>query len=83
MFWKSIPKKNWPQDEDYLESIEKLWVEPFGDMRQELVFIGQNLDKDRIIAALDECLLKEDEVLLGKEYWASLQDPFPEWEQSA
>lgn len=83
MFWKSIPKKNWPQDEDYLESIEKLWVEPFGDMRQELVFIGQNLDKDRIIAALDECLLKEDEVLLGKQYWASLQDPFPEWEQSA
>jgi G3E family GTPase len=83
MFWKSIPKKDWPKDDDYLESIEKQWVEPFGDMRQELVFIGQNLDKDRMVAALNECLLKEDEVLRGKQYWASLQDPFPEWEQSA
>ncbi|EGG99499.1 Putative GTPases (G3E family) [gamma proteobacterium IMCC2047] len=44
MFWKSIPKENWPTDEEYLANIEKQWVEPFGDMRQELVFIGQQLD---------------------------------------
>jgi G3E family GTPase len=83
MFWKSIPKENWPQDEDYLESIEQQWVEPFGDMRQELVFIGQNLDKARIISALNECLLKEDEMLKGEKYWATLQDPFPLWEHEA
>ena len=41
MFWKAIPEKNWPTDEEYLASIKKSWVEPFGDMRQELVFIGQ------------------------------------------
>ena len=43
MFWKAVPKERWPTDKDYLASIEKEWVEPFGDMRQELVFIGQNL----------------------------------------
>ena len=83
MFWKAVPKENWPEDEDYLESIEKQWVEPFGDMRQELVFIGQNLDQARMTSSLNQCLLTEDEMLRGKQYWESLQDPFPEWEQEA
>jgi G3E family GTPase len=82
MFWKAIPKNNWPTDEEYLASIEKQWVEPFGDMRQELVFIGQGLDQQAMTQALDECLLSEEEVLRGKEYWSSLQDPFPTWEQA-
>ena len=83
MFWKAVPKENWPEDEDYLASIEKQWVEPFGDMRQELVFIGQNLDQARMTSSLNQCLLTEDEMLRGKQYWESLQDPFPEWEQEA
>ena len=82
MFWKAVSKKNWPTDEEYLASIEKQWVEPFGDMRQELVFIGQGLDRERFTQALDECLLSEAEVLQGKAYWATLQDPFPAWEQA-
>lgn len=80
MFWKAIPKENWPTDEEYLASIEKQWVEPFGDMRQELVFIGQGLDQNGITQALDQCLLSEEEVLQGKDFWKTLQDPFPEWE---
>ena len=82
MFWKAIPKNNWPTDEEYLQSIDKVWVEPFGDMRQELVFIGQGLDQKSMTAALDDCLLSEEDVLKGKAYWATLQDPFPEWEQA-
>ena len=82
MFWKAIPKNNWPTDEEYLASIEKQWVEPFGDMRQELVFIGQGLDQQGMTKALDDCLLSEEDVLRGKEYWSTLQDPFPTWEQA-
>ena len=82
MFWKSIPKENWLTDDDYLASIEKQWVEPFGDMRQELVFIGQGLDQAGMTQGLDECLLSEDEVLQGKAYWETLQDPFPVWEEA-
>ena len=81
MFWKSVPKENWPTDQEYLESIEKNWVEPFGDMRQELVFIGQGLDKAAVIDALDQCLLSEEEVLQGKEVWETLPDPFPAWKE--
>ncbi len=79
LFWKAVPKKDWPTDEEYLENIKKTWVEPFGDMRQELVFIGQELKKEKIIAALDDCLLKEEEVLKGRSYWDTLEDPFPAW----
>ncbi|WP_257288221.1 zinc metallochaperone GTPase ZigA [Endozoicomonas sp. SESOKO2] len=79
MFWKAIPKENWPTDEDYLASIKSNWVDPFGDMRQELVFIGQALDQQAITKALDDCLLTEGEVLKGKEHWATLSDPFPDW----
>ena len=80
MFWKAVPRESWPDDEDYLKSIEKQWVEPFGDMRQELVFIGQGLDEAKMRAALDNCLLSEEDVLRGKAYWQTLQDPFPVWQ---
>ncbi|MFT6207680.1 MAG: G3E family GTPase, partial [Colwellia sp.] len=82
MFWKSIPKDAWPKDEESLDEIKKQWVEPFGDMRQELVFIGQKLDKQAMTNALDQCLLSEEELLQGKSYWATLSDPFPEWEEN-
>ncbi len=52
-------------------------------MRQELVFIGQGLDQASMTRALDDCLLSEEEVVQGKDYWATLNDPFPAWEQGA
>ena len=82
LFWKAVPKKDWPDDEESLASIKKLWVEPFGDMRQELVFIGQGLDQKAMTKELDECILSEEDVLRGKNYWMTLNDPFPVWDQS-
>ena len=81
LFWKAVPKKDWPEDEEYLASIKNQWVEPFGDMRQELVFIGQGLDQEKMTQKLNDCLLTEEEVLKGREYWATLEDPFPAWDQ--
>lgn len=80
MFWQATPKSQWPSDPEYLASIEKTWCEPFGDRRQELVFIGQNLDKTAMLQALDDCLLSEEQAALGLEYWQTLTDPFTEWE---
>ena len=79
MFWKAIPNKDWPTDEGSLDAIQKQWVEPFGDMRQELVFIGQKLDQKKMTLALDQCLLTENELLQGQKYWVTLNDPFPVW----
>ena len=76
MFWSAVPQENWPDDEEYLESIRSQWVEPFGDIRQELVFIGQGLDQAAMTRALDDCLLSEEEVLRGKAYWQTLPTRF-------
>ena len=81
MFWSSVPKQDWPTDEQTLASIKANWVEPFGDMRQELVFIGQGLDESAIKKALDECLVSEDDMLKGEEFWTNLDDPFPPWQE--
>ena len=81
MFYKAIPKKDWPTDPELLADINSKWVEPFGDMRQELVFIGQSLNKQAMIEALNDCLLPEDAVLKGKDFWRTYNDPFPIWEE--
>ena len=46
-----------------LASIKENWVDPFGDMRQELVFIGQDVDQEAVTSELNNCLLSESEVL--------------------
>lgn len=81
MFYKAIPKKDWPTEPELLADINSKWLEPFGDMRQELVFIGQSLNKHVMIKALDDCLLPEDAVLKGKDFWKTFNDPFPIWEE--
>ena len=81
LFWKAVPKKDWPTDKENLKAIRELWVEPFGDMRQELVFIGQNLNETAMKKDLDECLVSEDDMLKGEDFWTNLNDPFPPWQE--
>ncbi len=81
LFWRSVPRKDWPTDEQALASIKENWIEPFGDMRQELVFIGQNLDKTAMIDALNDCLVSEEDLDEGQDFWESMSDPFPPWSE--
>ena len=83
MFWKAIPENRWPKDKESLDYIKEKWVEPFGDMRQELVFIGQGLDQKHITQLLDNCLLSDADLSLGKDHWAKLPDPFPDWGEAS
>ena len=82
MFWRAVPQSKWPTDKQTLDYIRSIWEEPFGDMRQELIFIGQKLDKDAMIKALDECLVAPEDLNKGEEFWTNLIDPFPLWEES-
>ncbi|MCX4193192.1 zinc metallochaperone GTPase ZigA [Methylophaga sp. OBS1] len=82
MFWRAVPENRWPEDEESRKLIMENWVEPFGDMRQELVFIGQNMDEDEVKGMLDDCLISDEELLAGKALWQTMPDPFPRWEQA-
>lgn len=82
MFWRAVPENRWPEDEESRNLIMENWVEPFGDMRQELVFIGQNMDEDEVKGMLDDCLISDEELLAGKALWQTMPDPFPRWEQA-
>jgi G3E family GTPase len=50
--------------------------------RQELVFIGIDLDVDEVARRLDAALLTPAEVAEGPSAWRSLPDPLPEWDLS-
>ncbi|MBZ2201519.1 MAG: GTP-binding protein [Lentilactobacillus hilgardii] len=50
--------------------LREIWDERFGDRMIELVFIGQNMNKETIIHDLDACLMREDEVVTLRD------DPF-------
>ncbi|MED5510938.1 MAG: zinc metallochaperone GTPase ZigA [Pseudomonadota bacterium] len=82
MFWRAVPENRWPEDEESRRMIMENWVEPFGDMRQELVFIGQNMDEAEVKGMLDDCLISDEELLAGKALWQTMPDPFPHWEQA-
>ncbi len=52
----------------------------WGDRCQELVWIGVDMDQSGLTAMLDACLLTDEEMALGLEGWADLEDPLPPWE---
>ena len=60
--------------------MEAAWEEPFGDRRQTLVLIGQDLDEAAHRAALARALLTDAELAVGPAAWADFEDPFPPWQ---
>lgn len=78
-WWAATPKKYWPKDPEERQGIEKHFQGEWGDRRQELVFIGQNMDEDNIRQSLSDCLLTDAEWQQGPSAWNGFVDPFPEW----
>lgn len=80
-WWASVPRDRWPTHPDALAEVAGKWVEPWGDRRQELVFIGAGMDEDTIRASLDAALISAP--AFTPEAWANLDDPFPTWRRQA
>ena len=81
MWWASVPRERWPEDPDALQFISENWIEGIGDARQEIVFIGINMDESRLRQQLDAALLTDEEMAAGPGQWEKMPDPFQPWFQ--
>ena len=64
-WWTSVPFKERAMNPAYMENqeiIQSRWDLNWGDRMNELVFIGQEMDKEKINEDLTKCLLTELEV---------------------
>lgn len=71
-WWNFIEPSQWPRDEYRLQSLMAKWDSVVGDCRQELVFIGQDLDTHALQRELDTCLLSTEEITAGPSAWQAL-----------
>ncbi|RID93284.1 GTP-binding protein [Gemmobacter lutimaris] len=76
-WWASVPAERLPSHPEARAEIAAQWAEPWGDRRQEIVFIGMGLDRAALTAALDAALVPAQ--AFRPEDWAGMADPFPRW----
>ncbi len=73
-WWADVPRERWPDDPFLRAEAERVWHDQTGDRRQEVVFIGIEMNEKRICAQLDHCLMTDSELLAGPAAWDA--DPF-------
>ncbi|MAZ54431.1 MAG: GTP-binding protein [Flavobacteriales bacterium] len=70
VWWSSMPFGERMQFASFVENQEHIefgWDKKFGDRKNEIVFIGQEMDEKQIKSDLDNCLLSDEEI--EKEKW--------------
>jgi G3E family GTPase len=77
-WWAAVPVARWPHQPEWRQQLEKNWNDLYGDRRQEIVFIGTNMDETAIRARLDACLV-DGKPGMHVDEWKTLADPFPHW----
>lgn len=80
-WWVSVPFERWPRGEQIDAYMNEHWREPFGDRRQEIVFIGAGIDWPGLKARLDAALLPEESDY-SPEGPPDAPDPFPLWRRA-
>ncbi len=78
-WWAAMPEDAVPDDPAEEALLANLWHPDWGDRRQEIVLIGQDMDEAALRAVLDACLLSDAEMALGPEGWSAFEDPFGAW----
>jgi G3E family GTPase len=73
-WWAATSQDEWPDDPELINDAKENWVEPWGDRRQEIVFIGIDIEQDRLTTALDDCLLNDEEMAAGPDVWTKYED---------
>jgi G3E family GTPase len=79
-WWAAAPRDRWPPaGTGQRKAIDDRWKEPYGDRLNEVVFIGQNIDRSGLEKAWKTAHLNFTETRKGIAFWKSLPDPFPSW----
>lgn len=63
-------------DPETLSYYQSVWQQPYGDRRQEIVFIGQGMDREVLELLLNDALLTDEEFAAGPKAWARYDCPF-------
>jgi len=83
-WWANVPKERWPDHPEWRQHIVESWDSVYGDRRQEIVFIGPDMDEAAIRRRLDACLVGAPNAkTMQPSAWKKLKDPFPVWRRSA
>ncbi|GAB5438619.1 GTP-binding protein [Falsiruegeria mediterranea] len=80
-WWATVPEDRRPDHESARAYMQAHWQEPWGDRRQEIVFIGSGIDWPALKARLDGALLPAI-AATGPDDLPDLSDPFPIWRRS-
>ena len=79
VWWSSMPYESRIQQNSFVENIDLIesdWDVNFGDRKNEIVFIGQNLDKALICSQLEKCLV-ENKYLENSKWKLGYEDTWP------
>jgi len=80
-WWAAVPEERRPTHETGQSYLEAHWQEPWGDRRQEIVFIGSGIDWPALKERLDACLVPAI-AATSPNNLPPYHDPFPVWGQA-
>lgn len=82
VWWCSMPFNERITFQSFVDSqkkIEEKWDKQYGDRTNELVLIGQDMNKEQITTDLQNCLCTKEEIVQWKSGFV-FEDNFPLWE---
>lgn len=76
-WWATVPAEDWPSAEAERKVVLADFdlTTKYGDRRQEIVFIGANMEQDKIEEQLDLALLTDEEMGKYDQRWSTSPDP--------
>lgn len=77
-WWATVPEARRPDHDTARAYLKAHWVEPWGDRRQEIVFIGAGIDWAHLKKRLDNCLVPALAAATLDDL-PNYPDPFPLW----
>jgi len=80
-WWAAVPAAQRPAHDSARAYMQAHWQEPWGDRRQEIVFIGSGIDWDDLKSRLNRCLVPAV-ATSGPYDVPDFADPFPVWRQA-